>query len=450
MCAVGIDFGLGLRPEHYEEIAASPGRVSWFEALSENYMVPGGGPLHWLDRFRRDYPMALHGVSLSIGSIDPLDRAYLDDLKALVGRVQPMWVSDHLCFTGLRGQNMHDLLPLPYTEEALDHVAERVMAVQDHLGRRLVLENVSSYVTYAASELSEWEFIAELAKRADCEILLDVNNVYVSAFNHEFDALAFLRGMPRERVRQFHLAGHTHKGTHIIDTHDHPDRARRLGALWRGRKTVPGRADHDRARRRHPALRRASGRARRRAGHRRRCHPAGRLSAPQMNTNAGSNVGSLGDLQRAFQDYLLASSDSFQAAVRDTRKADRITLLDVYRDGYALRLIEVLDQRLSRPDGDGGPGRLRPHGARLYRGPSVAPSVDALVRQGRRGFPGLDAALQPHAGSGGDGALRMGAGRGLRLARRDARRGRRADGAAARGVGDARLHRPALAAAADS
>ena len=217
-----IGFGLGLRPEHYEEIAASPGRVDWFEALSENYMVPGGSPLHWLERIRRDYPVVLHGVSLSIGSIDPLDRRYLDELKALADRVQPLWVSDHLCFTGLGGINMHDLLPLPYTEEALDHVAERVRAVQDHLGRRLVLENVSSYVTYAASELSEWEFIAELARRADCDILLDVNNVHVSAFNHDFDARTYLRAMPRARVRQFHLAGHTHKGSHIIDTHDHP------------------------------------------------------------------------------------------------------------------------------------------------------------------------------------------------------------------------------------
>jgi len=217
-----VDFGLGLRPEHYEEIAASPGKVSWFEALSENYMVPGGSPLRWLDRLRRDYPMALHGVALSIGSIDPLDRRYLDELKALVERVQPMWISDHLCFTGLRSQNMHDLLPLPYTEEALNHVAERVMQVQDHLGRRLVLENVSSYVTYAASELTEWEFIAALCRRADCEVLLDVNNVFVSAFNHEFDAIEFLRGIPRERVRQFHLAGHTNNGSHIVDTHDHP------------------------------------------------------------------------------------------------------------------------------------------------------------------------------------------------------------------------------------
>ena len=197
MSASPIDFGLGLRPEHYEEIAANPGRVSWFEVLSENYMVAGGRPLQWLDRLRGDYPMAMHGVSLSIGSIDPLDRRYLDDLKALMRRIEPMWVSDHLCFTGLRGINMHDLLPLPYTEEALDHVAERVRRVQDHLGRRLVLENVSSYITYAASELTEWDFIAALAERADCEILLDVNNVYVSAFNHEFDAYAFLRAMPR-------------------------------------------------------------------------------------------------------------------------------------------------------------------------------------------------------------------------------------------------------------
>jgi len=228
MSSTDIDFGLGLRPEHYEEIAASPGKVSWFEVLSENYMVAGGSPLYWLEKFRRDYPMAMHGVSLSIGSIDPLDRHYLDELKALADRIQPMWVSDHLCFTGLRGKNMHDLLPLPYTEEALDHVAERVIRVQDHLGRRLVLENVSSYVTYAASELSEWEFIAELGRRADCDILLDVNNVFVSAFNHEFDPLAFLRGMPAERVRQFHLAGHTNNGTHIVDTHDHPI----IGGVW--------------------------------------------------------------------------------------------------------------------------------------------------------------------------------------------------------------------------
>jgi len=226
--SAAVDFGLGLRPEHYEEIVASPGRVSWFEALSENYMVPGGRPLDWLDRIRRDYPVALHGVSLSIGSVDPLDRAYLDDLKALAARVQPLWVSDHLCFTGLGGHNLHDLLPLPYTEEALTHVTERVMRVQDYLSDRIVLENVSSYVTYTSSQLTEWDFLAELAHRADCEILLDINNVYVSAFNHGFAPLTYLRSIPPTRVRQFHLAGHLNKGTHIIDTHDHPI----IDAVW--------------------------------------------------------------------------------------------------------------------------------------------------------------------------------------------------------------------------
>jgi len=157
-----------------------------------------------------------------------MSQQYLTDLETLIARVEPMWVSDHLCFTGLRGINMHDLLPLPYTEEALNHVAERVMRVQDRLRRRLVLENVSSYVTYAASELTEWQFIAELCRRADCEVLLDVNNVFVSAFNHEFDPMDFLRGIPRDRVRQFHLAGHTNNGTHIVDTHDHPI----IGGVW--------------------------------------------------------------------------------------------------------------------------------------------------------------------------------------------------------------------------
>ena len=217
-------FGLGLRKPHYADFLDGdvPVAVDFVEVISENFMVPGGKPRDVLRRVRERHPVALHGVSMSIGSVDPLDLDYLDGLKTLADRVQPLWISDHLCFTGLRGVNMHDLLPLPYTEEALDHVAERVKRVQDHLGRRLVLENVSSYVTYAASELSEWDFIAELARRADCEILLDINNVYVSAFNHEFDASEFLRAMPRERVRQFHLAGHTHKGSHIIDTHDHP------------------------------------------------------------------------------------------------------------------------------------------------------------------------------------------------------------------------------------
>jgi uncharacterized protein len=220
-CA-NLGFGLGLRTEHYHAILDSQPRVDWFEALSENYMVEGGKPLHFLDRIRERYPMVLHGVSLSIGTTDPLDIDYLKRLAALAARVEPAWVSDHLCWTGLRGINMHDLLPLPYTEEALGHVVARVLKVQDALKRPLMLENVSSYVTFAHSTIPEWQFLAEVARRTDGDILLDVNNIYVSCFNHGWDADAYIAGIPPARVGQIHLAGHTNKETHIIDTHDHP------------------------------------------------------------------------------------------------------------------------------------------------------------------------------------------------------------------------------------
>ncbi len=215
-----LGFGLGLRTDHYESILDGRPRVDWFEALSENYLIPGGKPLYFLDRLRAEYPMVLHGVSLSIGSTDPLDRDYLKALKQLAQRIEPAWVSDHLCWTGVAGRNLHDLFPIPYTEEALDHVAARVRQVQDFLGRQILLENVSSYVTFRDSAMSEWDFLSEIARRADCHVLLDVNNIYVSAFNHGFDALEFIEGVPVDRVRQIHLAGHSNCGTHIIDTHD--------------------------------------------------------------------------------------------------------------------------------------------------------------------------------------------------------------------------------------
>jgi uncharacterized protein (UPF0276 family) len=225
---VDLGFGLGLRPKHYRAILASHPRVDWFEALSENYLVPGGRPLDFLDRIRERYPVALHGVSLSIGGTDPLDRAYLRQLKALAARVEPAWISDHLCWTGVGGRNLHDLMALPYTGEALRRVARRVREVQDFLGRRILLENVSSYVSYRVSAMTEWDFIAALAQEADCDLLLDVNNVYVSAFNHGFDALKFLDAMPPRRVRQIHLAGHDHRGDLIIDTHD----AKVIDPVW--------------------------------------------------------------------------------------------------------------------------------------------------------------------------------------------------------------------------
>ncbi len=185
-------------------------------------MLRGGRPLHVLDRVRAERPIVLHGVSLSLGASDPLNDAYLADLRALASRVEPAWISDHLCWGSHARHYAHDLLPLPYTDEALDHVVARVSAVQDALGRQILVENVSSYVAFAHSTMSEWDFLAAVAARADCGILLDVNNVYVSAVNHGFDAERYLDGMPADRVCQIHLAGHTDKGTHLLDTHDHP------------------------------------------------------------------------------------------------------------------------------------------------------------------------------------------------------------------------------------
>ena len=218
-----LGFGLGLRTDHYIEIERDrPGAIDWLEIISENYMVDGGRPLDWLDRIRAIYPMVMHGVSLSIGSSDPLDEAYLDRLSALAQRIEPAWISDHLCWTGYGGHNTHDLLPLPYTEEALAHVVERIGRVQERLGRRILIENVSSYVSFVESAMPEWEFIAEIARRADCLILLDINNIHVSGFNNGFDPQRYIDGIPVDRVQQFHLAGHEDNGTHIIDTHDHP------------------------------------------------------------------------------------------------------------------------------------------------------------------------------------------------------------------------------------
>ncbi len=217
-----LGFGLGLRPDHYEAILADRPRIDFFEALTENYLVPGGKPLHFLERIRSQYPIVLHGVSLSIGSTEPLDIDYLDALKRLIGRIEPRWVSDHLCWTGVDGINLHDLMPLPYTEAALKHLVPRVREVQDRIGQRLLLENVSSYVGYRSSEMSEWEFLARLAESADCLLLLDVNNVYVNSVNFDFDPEAFIRGVPAGRVAQIHLAGHDSHGSYIVDTHDAP------------------------------------------------------------------------------------------------------------------------------------------------------------------------------------------------------------------------------------
>lgn len=215
-----LGFGLGLRSDHYQQILDTLPAIDWLEIISENFLVDGGKPLYYLDKIREHYPMVMHGVSMSIGSTDPLDKNYLKQLKVLAERVQPKWFSDHLCWTGVDGNNMHDLLPLPYTEEALNHVVERIKQVQDFMNRQMLIENVSSYVSYKDSEMTEWEFLCEVTERADCLLLLDVNNIYVSAFNHHFDPEDYLQAIPLKRVQQIHLAGHSNMGTHIVDTHD--------------------------------------------------------------------------------------------------------------------------------------------------------------------------------------------------------------------------------------
>ena len=217
-----LGYGLGLRKEYYQRILEEKPNVDWFEINSENYMVDGGRPLHYLHRIRADYPMIMHGVSLSIGGTDPLNRGYLERLKSLAERVEPEWISDHLCWTGHDAHNLHDLMPLPYTESVVRHVADRVRQVQDFLGRRILLENVSSYLSYKHSEMTEFEFFTAVAEEADCLMLVDINNIYVSSRNHGYDPHVYLSSLPKHRVWQFHVAGHTDYGNYVIDTHDHP------------------------------------------------------------------------------------------------------------------------------------------------------------------------------------------------------------------------------------
>ncbi len=217
-----LGYGLGLRTAYYQDILENHPPVDWFEIVSENYLVNGGKALYYLEAIGERYPLVMHGVSLSIGGPHPLDGDYLQRLKRLAQTVRPAWISDHLCWSRGSAHQLHDLLPLPYTEESLRHVAERVRQVQDILERPLVLENVSSYVRVAEASFCEWEFLAALSEASGCELLLDVNNVYVSARNHGFDPWTFISGLPKARIRQLHLAGHSDYGAYLIDTHDQP------------------------------------------------------------------------------------------------------------------------------------------------------------------------------------------------------------------------------------
>jgi uncharacterized protein (UPF0276 family) len=217
-----LGLGLGLRTAHFGHILNKKPAIDWFEIITENFLDTGGRPAWVLDQIAERYPIVMHGVSMSLGSPDPIDRAYLAKLRALARRVRAIWVSDHVCWTGVAGRNLHDLLPLPYTEEALRHVVRRIRRIQEILERPLILENPSSYVEFASSSMPEWEFLARMAEEADCGLLLDVNNVYVSAFNHGFDAQTYIRAIPPGRVAYVHVAGHTNFGTHLLDTHVGP------------------------------------------------------------------------------------------------------------------------------------------------------------------------------------------------------------------------------------
>jgi hypothetical protein len=213
-------FGVGLRSVHFPFILGNSPPVDWFEIISENFMDSHGRPRYVLDQLAERYPLVMHGVSLSIGSTDPLDFEYLEKLKQLAKEIDAVWISDHLCWTGVNGLNSHDLLPVPLTDESLDHIVNRIRVVQDFLERPLILENPSTYVGFVDSTLTEWDFIGRMAAEADCGLLVDVNNVYVSSVNHDFDPVEYIESLPHERVVQFHLAGHTNYGTHLIDTHD--------------------------------------------------------------------------------------------------------------------------------------------------------------------------------------------------------------------------------------
>lgn len=221
-----VGIGVGLRSPHYSSILQNRPQISWFEAISENYMGletgNGGRPIHILEKIRAQYPIVLHGVSLSIGSSDELNFKYLERLNRLIDQIDPLWVSDHLCWTGVNGENLHDLMPLPFTKEAVKHVTEKILKAQDFLKRPLVFENVSAYLSFKHSEMTEWEFLKEIAQRTNCGLLIDVNNIYVSSVNQNFNPITYLSGIPKQSVQQIHLAGHSKSGDCLIDTHDGP------------------------------------------------------------------------------------------------------------------------------------------------------------------------------------------------------------------------------------
>lgn len=356
-------FGLGLRTPHYADFLAAKQPLDWLEIITDNFLVDGGKPLVMLDRIRRDYPMAMHGVAMSIGAASGVDMDYLRKVKALADRIQPLWVSDHLCWTGPGPEQLHDLYPMPYTDEAARHVVAQIQRAQDVLQRQLVLENVSSYIDFKHNAASEWQFLAHIAQQADCLLLVDVNNIYVSSVNHGFDPLDYLNALPAHRVQQMHLAGHSDCGDYIVDTHDHPvvlavwdlyaEACKRFGPV----ATMIERDDDI------PPLQTLID----------ELHVARRIAEPLWNlradTNKARSTAEVGDarpvmasmlvtpqtpalphVQRSIADYILdkpfarldAAGSSVAGLVRERAGVDSAQRLGIYHNAYRVRLADVL------------------------------------------------------------------------------------------------------------
>lgn len=344
-----LGYGLGLRKEHYGELLDGTPAVDWLEVLTENYLVPGGKPLHFLERIRARYPLVMHGVSLSIGGSGPLDWNYLRQVRELAQRIEPCWISDHLCWTGTGGTNLHDLLPLPYTAEALAHVSDRIARVQDYLGRQILLENVSSYLGYTHSSMPEWEFLSAVANGADCLILLDINNIFVSARNHNFDPMSYLNAVPVARVAQFHLAGHRDHGDYIVDTHDatvvdpvwtlYRAAVRRFGpvaTMIERDAEIPPLADLVREldlARLHASAVEAF------AAH---TTQAARVAIAGVNDPGRGCAPALAILQGEFQAHVISPGRALPVCIAETPRMDRQRRAEIYTAGYRVRLTEAL------------------------------------------------------------------------------------------------------------
>lgn len=354
-------FGLGLRTTHYADFLAKKQPLDWLEIITDNFLVEGGKPLLMLDTIRRDYPMAMHGVAMSIGAAGGIDEAYVRKVKALAKRIEPLWISDHLCWTGPSPEQLHDLYPMPYTDEAARHVIEQIQRTQDILQRQLVLENVSSYIDFKHNSASEWQFLAHIANSADCLLLVDVNNIYVSSVNHRFNPLDYLEALPAQRVQQIHLAGHNDHGDYIVDTHDHPvvpavwDLYAQACKLFGPVATMIERDDHI------PPLptlieELAIARGIAASVFAQAENPAASVSGPEEITSSAAPAADdidLAHLQRRIGDYILdlptsACNAPAIALVREVPRVDGEQRLGIYHNAYRARLAEVLAENFSK------------------------------------------------------------------------------------------------------